>query len=190
MVSGRPSAQVDHPSIDILLISLYSEIEYENNGNYAHASPAGGKSEQTSCNGGGKEYAMKRFRLITGLILVIMCMGLLAGCGGKSEPAAQAKVNESEFLLGSWFAKEAYVNGETRDPDAVFGGVFQLYFSKDGKCTMSIDQKRAVVEWTLTDDGVTLTGDDTYPITFPDESRTTMTATIQGVDVLLEKYEG
>ena len=133
---------------------------------------------------------MKRFRLITGLILVIMCMGLLAGCGGKSEPAAQAKVNESEFLLGSWFAKEAYVNGETRDPDAVFGGVFQLYFSKDGKCTMSIDQKRAVVDWTLTDDGVTLTGDDTYPITFPDESRTTMTATIQGVDVLLEKYEG
>lgn len=113
-----PSAQVDHPSIDILLIRLYSEIEYENYGNYA------------------------------------------------------------------------YVNGETRDPDAVFGGVFQLYFSKDGKCTMSIDQKSAVVDWTLTDDGVTLTGDDTYPITFPDESRTTMTATIQGVDVLLEKYEG
>ena len=54
---------------------------------------------------------------------------------------------------------------------------------------MSIDQNRALVDWTLTDNGVTLTGDDTYQITFPDESRKTMIATIKGVDVLLEKYE-
>ena len=118
-----------------------------------------------------------------------MCLGLLTACGGKRDPVAEAKTKESEFLLGSWFAQEAYVNGETRDPDAIFGGRFQLYFSKDGKCTMSIDQNRALVDWTLTDNGVTLTGDDTYQITFPDESRKTMIATIKGVDVLLEKYE-
>lgn len=132
---------------------------------------------------------MKKISISAGLIIVIMCLGLLTACGGKRDPVAEAKTKESEFLLGSWFAKEAYVNGETRDPDAIFGGRFQLYFSKDGKCTMSIDQNRALVDWTLTDNGVTLTGDDTYQITFPDESRKTMIATIKGVNVLLEKYE-
>ena len=65
-----------------------------------------------------------------------------------------------------------------------------LYFSDNGECTMAIDDKRAIVNWTLNDDGtVTLSGDDTYPVTFPDDSRTTMVMVVQGIDVTLEKYE-
>ena len=71
----------------------------------------------------------------------------------------------------------------------VFNGYFSLYFTDKGDCTMSIDQDHALVKWELTDDGVTLTGDSTYPITFPDESRKTMVIVINGIDVLMEKYE-
>ena len=119
------------------------------------------------------------------LVLLALCLMLFAGCGSKTDSAAK----ESEFLLGTWIAREASYNGETRDPYDIFNGMFSLHFSKDGKCTMAIDQNRALVDWELTDSGVTLKGDSTYQITFPDESRKTMIAVINGVDVLLEKYE-
>ncbi len=122
-------------------------------------------------------------------LLLALCLALLAGCGGSS-PEEDARASESEFLLGAWFATTASKNGETVDASDIFGGRFMLYFSDDGVCTMSIDDKRALVDWTLNDDGtVTLSGDDTYPVTFPDDSRTTMVAVIRGIDVTLEKYE-
>ena len=54
---------------------------------------------------------------------------------------------------------------------------------------MAIDEQRAVLTWERTDEGVTLKGDDTYKITFPDDSQKTMIITIRGVDTLLEKNE-
>ena len=43
---------------------------------------------------------MKKISIFAGLIIVIMCLGLLTACGGKSDPVAEAKAKESEFLLG------------------------------------------------------------------------------------------
>ena len=129
-----------------------------------------------------------KVRSIAALLLVFaLCITCLTGCGGKKTESAPKQ--DAEFLMGSWFGKTASKDGVTVDANDVFGGYFQLYFSKNGECTMSIDQNRAVVKWELTDDGVTLTGDNTYPITFPDESRKTMVIVINGIDVLMEKYE-
>ncbi len=131
---------------------------------------------------------MKRKQALALLLVTLLCVSLLVGCGGGKKE--EAPKQDAEFLMGSWFAQTASKDGVTVDAYDVFHGYFQLYFSKNGECTMSIDQQRAVVKWELTDDGVTLTGDDSYPITFPDESRKTMVIVINGIDVLMEKYEG
>lgn len=127
-------------------------------------------------------------------MLLVLCMAFMVGCGGGGDDsdaqAEAASTPDTEFLMGSWFAKTCTKDGQTVDADDVFGGTFMLYFSDDGKCTMSIDQQRALVDWVMNDDGsVTLSGDNTYEITFPDDSKTTMNANIKGVDTLLEKYE-
>ena len=119
------------------------------------------------------------------LLVLILSLSLPAACGRSAEEAAP----DAGFLMGSWIAETATVDDLTMDAGDAFGGVFTLYFSENGDCTMSIDDQRATVRWELTDDGVLLTGNDTYPITFPDESRTTMIAVIKGLDVLLRKYE-
>ena len=128
---------------------------------------------------------MKRNRIIALLTVIALCLALLAGCGKKEEAPKQ----DVDFLLGSWFAQTGTKDGVTVDAYDLFNGIFQLYFSKNGECTMSIGQNYAVVKWELTDSGVTLKGDDTYPITFPDETRKTMIIVINGIDVLMEKYE-
>ena len=130
--------------------------------------------------------------LLTLLLVLLLGLALLTACGGGAaeEEAAESVETEQDydFLLGMWFAKEAAAGDQALDPDEVFGGTFSLYFSDDGKCTMAIDQQRALVDWELTEDGVTLSGDNTYPAAFGDD-KTTMTITINGVDVVMEKYE-
>ncbi|MBR2783929.1 MAG: hypothetical protein IKD93_07050 [Firmicutes bacterium] len=133
------------------------------------------------------------------LLMALLCLALLTACGGAAddpagEPAAEeAAEQDLEFLLGSWFAQEASVGDETKDPYDVFGGTFSLYFSDNGECTMAIDQQRAIVNYELTDNGVVLTGDGVYEATFDDAERKTMTLGIPSgdimVNVLLEKYE-
>ena len=118
------------------------------------------------------------------LLPLLLSLIILSGCGG----AKKEEGPDTSFLMGSWFAKTATQNGQTVDANDVFGGQLMLTFNKDD-CTMSIDSNRAIVKWELTGQGVTLTGDDTYEITFPDEERKTMIAVIRGVEVLLEKYE-
>ena len=132
---------------------------------------------------------MKARNVLALLLVLVLCAALLAGCGGGKKQEDDAAKAESEFLMGMWFAKEASYNGETADPEDIFEGTFSLYFSDNGECTMAIDQNRAVVKWELTDDGVTLTGDNTYAITFPDASKKTLVIDVNGVDVLMEKYE-
>ena len=156
--------------------------------------------------------------LIAALLALVMVLSLCACAGSKTdtekpaesadkteepaentdkteEPAEEEKAEEekpaddNEFLLGSWFARNVMIGDVEKDPDEVFGGTFMLYFSDDGVCTMSIDQQRALVDWELTDNGVVLKGDSTYEGTFQDDSRTTMILVVQGVDVLMEKYE-
>lgn len=133
------------------------------------------------------------------LLILPICILLILGmsaCGGEGGQEAQndagteqAAAADTDFLLGTWFAKTATYEGEQKDPDDVFGGTFYLYFAEDGDCQMCIDQKRAPVKWAYNGDGVTLTGDNTYEITFPDGSRTKMNVTINGVEVMLEKFE-
>ena len=132
---------------------------------------------------------MKTRNVLALLLVLVLCFALLAGCGGGSSKQDDGAKAEGEFLLGMWFAKEATYNGESKDPDDIFGGTFSLYFSDNGECTMAIDQQRAIVKWELTDDGAMLSGDNTYPITFPDAAKKTLVVTVNGVDVLMEKYE-
>ena len=130
---------------------------------------------------------MKIKRLGAAVLAMILILALFAGCGssgGKKEEGP-----DTAFLMGSWFARTASKDGVTVDAEDVFNGTFHLYFSKNGECTMAIDQQRAIVKWELTDNGVTLTGDDTYPATFTDDTRTSMVIVVQGIDVLMEKYE-
>jgi len=141
---------------------------------------------------------MKKNRLLLLLIaLMLVIMPALTACGGGSgsdepEDAAQeedAAAGETDFLIGSWFAEKSMYNGEEKDSDEVFGGRFYLVFDDDGDCQMCIDQKRAPVKWEYTGDGVTLSGDDTYQITFPDDSKKSMIITINGIETLLTKFE-
>ena len=154
---------------------------------------------------------MKRNSLILFLAL-LLAAALLAGCGGTSGQDSQAETGEEtdtaavetqetetaeveeaapagekDFVLGFWFAESASKDGQTLDPDTVFGGTFYLYFADEEDCYMCIDDQRAPVTWERTENGVTLTGDNTYEITFPDDSQTTMIITINGVEVVLEK---
>lgn len=145
---------------------------------------------------------MKKNRLLL-LLIALMCIAMMAftACGGgsgtestdagNSEEAAQedTSASETDFLIGSWFAEKSTYNGEEKDPDEVFGGRFYLVFQDDGDCQMCIDQKRAPLTWERNDEGVLLKGDDTYQITFPDDSQKTLVITINGIDTLMEKYE-
>lgn len=126
------------------------------------------------------------------LAMMLLCLALLAACGGgaaEEEAAAEETAQDLDFLLGSWFAETATKDGATVDAYDVFGDTFSLYFDDDGECTMWVGQDHALVKWELTDDGVLLTGDNTYPCTFLDEGRTTMNIVINGIDVLMNKYE-
>ena len=129
------------------------------------------------------------------LAMIILCLALLAACGGGAaeeaaeEPAAEEQAQDLDYLLGSWFAETASQDGNTVDAYDLFGATFSLYFDDDGECTMWVGQDHALVKWELTDDGVLLTGDNTYPCTFLDPEKKTMNIVINGIDVLMNKYE-
>lgn len=123
-------------------------------------------------------------------LVLILALSLLAACGGPSAEE-QAKVAETEFLMGRWEATTAEYDGEVRDAQEVIGGLLAFYFDDDGTCTMFVDTNRAIVDWVMNDDGtVTLTGDDTYPVVFPDGSKDTLVVTINGIDVTMVKDDG
>lgn len=136
---------------------------------------------------------MKRKSLLLLLPILILFSGciIITGCSNKSSGSSAKETTKAEkdFLIGTWFAKSSSYQGESKNPDDVFGGTFYLHFNEKGECTMAIDEQRAVLTWERTDEGVTLKGDDTYKITFPDDSQKTMIITIRGVDTLLEKNE-
>ena len=130
------------------------------------------------------------------LAMMLLSLALLTACGGAAEEAAEEETAAAEetaqdidFLLGSWFADTASKDGATVDAYDVFGATFSLYFDDDGECTMWVGQDHALVKWELTDDGVLLTGDNTYPCTFLDPEKKTMNIVINGIDVLMNKYE-
>lgn len=133
---------------------------------------------------------MKKKSLLLLLPILILFSGfiIVTGCSNKNASKETVKA-EKDFLIGTWFAKSSSYQGESKNPEDVFGGTFYLFFNEKGECTMAIDQQRAVLTWERTDEGVTLKGDDTYKITFPDDSKKTMIITIRGVDTLLEKSE-
>ncbi len=120
------------------------------------------------------------------VLLITIQLLVLSGCSSSSSKKDDA---DTEFLLGSWFAKEASYAGTQLDPEELFDGTFHLYFDDNGECTMAIDQNRAIVKWEYTGDGVTLTGDDTYKITFPDDSKERLIIVVNNIDILMEKYE-
>ena len=139
---------------------------------------------------------MKKSHLLLLLLTALLCLALLTACGasgGSDTEEASASEQDLDFLVGSWFAQEAYVGDETLDPYDVFGDTFSLYFSDNGECTMWVGQDHALVNYELHDNGLTLKGDGTYEATFNDDSRTTMTLGIPSgdiiVNVLLEKYD-
>ena len=125
-------------------------------------------------------------RVLSLLLVLILSLTLLSACGPSAEEKEAAE--KSEFLLGTWVATTAEYDGVTVDAHDVFDGTFILIFKDNGDCSMFVDTDQAIVKWVMNDDGtVTLTGDNTYPVTFPDDSQTTMVVNVQGVDVTMEK---
>lgn len=127
------------------------------------------------------------------LLILTLSLSMLTACGG-SDTAAEDDAPQgpdSSFLNGTtWMADTASQDGTTVDAKEVFNGQFLLVFSEDGKCTMGIDTQYALVDWTMNDDGsVTLSGDNTYEITFPEGSQTELIAVINGIDVHMVKWE-
>lgn len=134
-----------------------------------------------------KKNVSKKF--VISIILLSLCMALMVSCGGGSTEEAD-KGPDTSFLMGSWFAKTCTQNDVTVDAMDAFGETFGLYFDENGECQMRRGQQFAYVDWTMNDDGtITLTGEDTYQITFPDDSKKTMIMGVRDIDVLLEKYE-
>ena len=131
---------------------------------------------------------VKKILRLTVLILSLVAL-TACGSGSNDNDQTQNAEDETAFLMGSWFAVSAEYEGQEMEPDEVFGDTFSLYFSDDGKCTMWVGQNRALVDWEQTEEGVTLRGDDTYEITFPDESKETLIINLRGVNVVMEKYE-
>lgn len=124
---------------------------------------------------------MKKLSL---LLILALCLSLLAACGG----AAEAPVRDTDFLMGRWEATTAEKDGEVRDAQDVIGGLLAFYFDDNGTCTMFVDTNRAVVDWVMNDDGtVTLSGDGTYPVVFPDGSQDTLIVTINDINVTMVK---
>jgi len=136
---------------------------------------------------------MKKRSLILILALTLaISMAVMTGCGGSGSGSSSGSgdtPDDYEFLLGSWVAESATYDGEERPPEDVFGGTFQLYFDDDGECTMSIDSNDTVLKWTPTQDGVLLSGDDTYEVRFPNGSKSTLIVNVNDVDVLMTKYK-
>lgn len=127
-----------------------------------------------------------RKRVLSLLLVLILSLTLLAACGPSAEEKEAAE--KSEFLLGTWVATTAEYDGTTVDAHDVFDGTFILIFKDNGDCSMFVDTDQAIVKWVMNDDGsVTLTGDDTYTITFPDDSQTTMIVDVHDVNVTMEK---
>ncbi|MBR2547105.1 MAG: hypothetical protein IKF07_02795 [Eubacterium sp.] len=128
---------------------------------------------------------MKKNVLIV-LLTAVLLTALLAGCSGVGMSEEEKK---SQFLIGTWTATEATVNGVTKDPSEIFQDALSLDFVKGGDCTMSIGDKQSELKWELVDDGVILSGEDTYTVTFPDAQRKTLMINIKGIDILMEKAE-
>ena len=128
---------------------------------------------------------MKKNVLIV-LLTAVLVAALLAGCSGVGMSEEERK---SQFLIGTWTATEATVNGVTKDPSEIFQDTLSLDFEKGGKCTMLIGETESPLEWELVDDGVILTGEETYTVTFPDAQRKTLSINIKGIDILMEKAE-
>ena len=101
---------------------------------------------------------MKRKSLLLLLPILILFSGciLITGCSNKNSTTKEATNQKKDFLIGTWFAKSSSYNGESRNPEDVFGGTFYLYFNEKGECTMAIDQQRAILTWERTKEGVTL----------------------------------
>lgn len=125
-------------------------------------------------------------RVFSLLLVLVLSLTLLAACGSSAEE--KAVDDKSAFLIGTWVATTAEYSGTTVDAHDVFDGTFILIFKDNGDCSMFVDTDQAIVKWVMNDDGtVTLTGDDTYSITFPDDSQTTMVVDVHDVAVTMEK---
>ncbi len=125
-------------------------------------------------------------RVFSLLLVLVLSLTLLAACGSSAEE--KAVDDKSAFLIGTWVATTAEYSGTTVDAHDVFDGTFILIFKDNGDCSMFVDTDQAIVKWVMNDDGtVTLTGDDTYSITFPNDSQTTMVVDVHDVAVTMEK---
>lgn len=136
------------------------------------------------------KYAIRK-RLIVSVFILALCLSLMTACGEEAPKEEANKGPDTEFLIGSWTATTVSQGDKTVDALDAFGGdAFSLYFQDDGKCQMSRGENYSIVDWTMNDDGsVTLKGDGTYEISFPDNSKTEMICVINEMEVLLEKYE-
>ena len=141
-------------------------------------------------------------RLLSLALILVLCLTLLAGCGGGSteeasqesgEPAqteaAAEPAEAADPVIGTWFADTATKDGVTVDAKELFSGrIFYLDFLED-ECFMYVGTDYALLDWERTEDGITLKGDEEYQITFPDDSGKTMVLNLKGFDVLLELSE-
>ena len=139
-------------------------------------------------------------KLISIIFTITLVTVFLSSCGAKpdtgsngsteqSEAAVETETADNSIILGTWFAQTAVYNGEEYKAEDMFNGPFLLMFKDNGECRMQHNDEWSIVKWELHDSGVTLTGDDTYELSFADGSKNKLLMDINGAEVTLEKYE-
>lgn len=144
---------------------------------------------------------MKFTKIIALLLVLMMTATVICGCGAKEtavpentdavteETAETEAVDDNSFLLGSWFVDSIVMDGQELTEDEFFGETFSFYFNDKNECYMNMGSNYAIVNYEVHDNGVTLTGDDTYELTFTDETKTKCTWELKGAEVTMSKYE-
>ena len=125
------------------------------------------------------------------MILCVMVMSLafvsLTGCGGSdSGDAGEAPAADSPYI-GSWIATSAEFNDEEVDlAEALEEGDYIIVLNEDGTASSSYGDENTTGNWTVTDNGVKLRGDD-MKMDLVDEGDGTVSTEIFGFKMYFEK---
>ena len=91
-------------------------------------------------------------KIITVLAALILCLSLLAGCGGGGG------ADSDDPNIGMWKATEGEMFGMTSPVEDFFGSGFTMELKAKGKCSLNVDGSKANGTWSLDGDAFYVKG--------------------------------